>query len=160
MGLPRRVRPDKGGNHFDTFLSTLLLHAESPSEPELRYRLSSPTDDWAKREDGALLAAASAWREQFSKSQNRPFWWNSVTDEGRGAAGAVPVALASLCGLWCIAGLARGASVLPSGLVHLCTDLAALRRHRTEGLLGVCDSRVHRETTALQTPSTRRCGCR
>jgi hypothetical protein len=76
------VRPDKdGGNHFDTFLSTLLLHAESPSEPELRYRLSSPTDDWAKREDGALLAAASPWREQFSKSQNRPFWWNSVTDE-------------------------------------------------------------------------------
>lgn len=76
------VRPDKdSGNHFDTFLSTLLLHAESPGEPELRYRLSSPTDDWARREEGALAAAASPWREQFSKSQNRPFWWNAITDE-------------------------------------------------------------------------------
>ena len=38
MGL-RGTAGQEGGNHFDTFLSTLLLHAESPSEPELRHDL-------------------------------------------------------------------------------------------------------------------------
>ena len=78
-------RPDKAtGNHFDVFLSTLLLHAESPSEHELEYRLRTddPTkDDFAKRMDAATRAACSPWQEHFSKSNNRPYWWNSTTNQ-------------------------------------------------------------------------------
>ncbi|KAH8099062.1 mRNA guanylyltransferase [Aureococcus anophagefferens] len=78
-------RPDKAtGNHLDVFLSTLLLHAESPSEHELEYRLRTddPTkDDFAKRMDAATRAACSPWQEHFSKSNNRPYWWNSTTNQ-------------------------------------------------------------------------------
>ena len=78
-------RPDKStGNHFDVFLSTLLLHAESPSEHELEYRLrgDDPSkDDWAKKLADATKAATSPWQEHFSKSQNRAYWWNAITNQ-------------------------------------------------------------------------------
>ena len=58
--------------------------AESPSEHELEYRLRTddPTkDDFAKRMDAATRAACSPWQEHFSKSNNRPYWWNSKTNQ-------------------------------------------------------------------------------
>lgn len=78
-------RPDKkSANHFDVFISTILLHAESPDQPELEYRLkaSSPDkDDWHKVLARALSTATSPWVEHFSKSQNRPYWYNRDTQQ-------------------------------------------------------------------------------
>ena len=78
-------RPDKDmGNHFDVFVSTLLLHAESPDQAELEYRLkiTDPTkDDWSKLMAAALARATTPWREHFSKTNNRVYWWNRETFE-------------------------------------------------------------------------------
>ncbi|KAJ8604971.1 hypothetical protein CTAYLR_006903 [Chrysophaeum taylorii] len=73
-------RPDKThANHFDVFVSTLLLHAESPDEPELEYRLRHPSpdkDDWHALVAKAMAAATNPWTENFSKSFKRPYWFN------------------------------------------------------------------------------------
>mmetsp|Transcript_4795 Transcript_4795/g.17136 ORF Transcript_4795/g.17136 Transcript_4795/m.17136 type:complete len:769 (-) Transcript_4795:58-2364(-) len=76
------ARPDKTlGNHFDVFVSTVLLHAESPEELELEYRLRFDTkDDWKERLDQATRKAASFWVECFSKSQKKMYWWNRKTN--------------------------------------------------------------------------------
>ena len=78
-----QVRPDKSmGNHFDVFVSTVLLHAESPAEIELEYRLRfDANDDWKDQLQAATKKAASFWVEQFSKSQMKPYWWNRRTDQ-------------------------------------------------------------------------------
>ena len=77
-------RPDKNsGNHFDVFLSTLLLHAESPPERELEYRLrldDPARDDWVAKLAKATRHAASPWSTHFSKSQAKPYYWNAQTN--------------------------------------------------------------------------------
>lgn len=74
------ARPDKTkGNHIDVFVATLLLHAESPEEHELEYRLQHPSpekDDWDKALARAVKAATSPWIESFSKTQQRPYWFD------------------------------------------------------------------------------------
>jgi len=78
-------RPDKTApNHFDVFVDTILLHAESPDQPELEYRLkaaSPEADDWHLVLARALKLAASPWREEFSKTHKRPYWYNKDTRE-------------------------------------------------------------------------------
>lgn len=76
-------RPDKRtGNHFDVFLNTVLLHAESPDQTELEYRLKAPSpdkDDWSHVFSRAIAAVTSPWTEHFSKTQQRPYWFNKDT---------------------------------------------------------------------------------
>mmetsp|Transcript_3302 Transcript_3302/g.4581 ORF Transcript_3302/g.4581 Transcript_3302/m.4581 type:complete len:802 (-) Transcript_3302:35-2440(-) len=76
-------RPDKAiPNHIDVFISTLLLHAESPDQPEIEYRLkiTDPTkDDWNTLFAATLARTTTPWREHFSKTNNRIYWWNKET---------------------------------------------------------------------------------